>query len=70
MLLEDCHIRWEHFIEAYQWDVSHHGLLIHRKLTETHLFPTNKERMRNKLAEDCLDWEMLHLMKVNLCINP
>ena len=64
LLLGSHHIRWDHWVEAYNWDASHHGYLIHRKLTETHVFPTNKDKMRNQLAEDCLDWETLNLMKV------
>ena len=63
------HIRWEHWVEAYQWDVNHHGHAIHRHLAESHLFPTTKERMRNQLAEQCLDWEMLNLMKVQLSLT-
>jgi hypothetical protein len=57
-------IRWQHWVDAHEWDTTHHGFSIHRRLTESHIFPSSKEKMRNQLAEDVLNWEMLHLMKV------
>jgi hypothetical protein len=69
LILNGLNIRWEHWIDAYHWDVQNHGISIHRKLTETHLFPSSKERMRNHLAEDCLDEEMLNLLKVIAAVS-
>ena len=66
-------ITWDHWVSAFRWDLKQHSLPVHRKLTEKHLFPTNQEKMRNALAEDCLDKEMLHLMQVkdiNMFKNP
>ena len=37
---------------------------IHHKLSQDHIFLTNESKMRNHLAEDVLDKEMLHLMQV------
>lgn len=51
---------------AYKWDCDYHSFRLHKALTESHIYPSTKERMRNKLAEDCLDREMLGLMKVHI----
>jgi hypothetical protein len=37
---------------------------IHHKLSQEHIFLTNESKMRNHLAEDDMDKEMLHLMQV------
>lgn len=57
-------IYWDHWVRAYRWDILEHSLPVHHKLTEEHMFPSNQQKMRNALAEDCLDKEMLHLMTV------
>lgn len=36
---------------------------IHYRVTDNHIFPNNSEKMRNHLAEDMLNGDMLHLMK-------
>ena len=69
-------IQWQMWIDAYQWD-KQNPIQIHRALTNEHLFPSNSSKMRNKLAEDVLNTEMLNLMisyKENLgekgeCLN-
>jgi len=61
--LNDKHIIWEHFKRAYLWDMSN-PFPIHHKLSQDHIFLTNESKMRNHLAEDVLDKEMLHLMQV------
>ena len=53
---------WDHWVQAFQWDVSENPYPIHRKLTHEHYFPTSESKMRNHLAEDVLDKNMLHLM--------
>ena len=58
-------VKWSYWVDAYQWDIVTHSFPVHRKLSEQHLFPTIKERMRNHLAEEVLDEEMLHLMMVS-----
>ena len=55
-------IQWQMFIDSYRWD-QQNSLQIPRKLTNEHLFPDSQLKMRNYLAEDMLDKEMLNLMK-------
>ena len=59
-------IQWQQWIDAYTWDITNHSLPIHRKLTNQHIYPTTKEKMRNHLAEQVLDSDMLHLMEASL----
>lgn len=54
-------VMWNMWIDAYRWDCKN-PVQIHKSLTNEHLFPTNVSKMRNKLAEDVLDNEMLNLM--------
>ncbi|KAJ8309883.1 hypothetical protein KUTeg_011748 [Tegillarca granosa] len=54
---------WDHFKQAYLWDISINPFPIHYKLTQEQIFLTSEVKMRNKLAEDVLDDEMLHLME-------
>ena len=63
LLYKGHYIYWEHFISAYMWDISTNPFPIHRKLSHEHFHLTNESKMRNKLAEDVLDKEMLYLMK-------
>lgn len=57
-------IVWQHWVEAYNWDRSHNPMRVHQRLTNEHLFLTKTSKMRNHLAENVLDKEMLHLMKL------
>ena len=69
-------VHWQMWIDAYQWD-KQNPIQTHRALTNEHLFPSNSSKMRNKLAEDVLNSEMLNLFvsyKENLgekgeCLN-
>ena len=54
-------IQWQMFVDCYKWDKTN-ALQIHRKLTNEHMYPSNQLKMRNHLAEDVLDSEMLNLM--------
>ena len=56
-------IRWEHWIHAWEWDWEHHSLPLYQQLTREHLFLDCKSKMRNHLAEDVLNSNMLRLMK-------
>lgn len=56
-------IQWQMFIDFFRWD-QQNGLQLHRKLTNEHLFPDKQLKMRNHLAEDILNKEMLHSMKI------
>lgn len=57
-------IRWEHWIHAFEWDWEHHSLPIYQRLSRDHLFLDCKSKMRNHLAEDVLNGDMLRLMQV------
>ncbi|VDI58847.1 Hypothetical predicted protein [Mytilus galloprovincialis] len=57
-------IEWTHFKQAYLWDISTNPFPVHHKLTQEHMFLTSENKMRNHLAEDVLNSEMLHLMKL------
>ena len=60
--LDDQPIVWEHFEEAYAFN-QQSGLRIHRHLTKEHIELTSASKMRNRLAEQVLDKDMLFLMK-------
>lgn len=55
-------IIWKMWIDAFNWDLTN-SFRVHHKLSDEHIFPTNSQKMRNKLAFDVLDSEMLNLMK-------
>lgn len=55
-------VQWQMFIDCYKWD-QQNSLQLHRKLTNDHIFPDSQMKMRNYLAEDVLNSEMLHLMR-------
>lgn len=57
-------IEWTHFKQAYLWDISTNPFPVHHKLTQEQMFLTSENKMRNHLAEDVLNSEMLHLMKL------
>ena len=62
LMFEGQEIKWKLWRACYEWDKGH-GLSIHRKLTNEHLHPNSADKMRNHLAEEVLDGDMLHLMK-------
>ncbi|KAK3107457.1 hypothetical protein FSP39_015012 [Pinctada imbricata] len=55
-------IQWQMFCDAYHWD-KQNALQIHRRLTNEHLYPSTQSKMRNHLAEQVMDTDMLHLLK-------
>ncbi|XP_078382573.1 uncharacterized protein LOC144665241 [Oculina patagonica] len=57
------HIEWQHFKSAYQWDQNNSTLKIHERLTEEHFSLGYANKMRNHLATDVLNENMLFLMK-------
>ncbi|XP_033763366.1 uncharacterized protein LOC117344648 [Pecten maximus] len=63
MKLNNEFIEWSHFRKAYFWDISTHPFPIHHKLTQEHIFLTSEGKMRNHLADDVLNSEMLYLME-------
>ena len=63
---KDCFIVWEHWEKAVMWDMTENPEMnrIHHKLTKEHLNLSCSTKMRNHLAEDCLNSSMLHLMEL------
>ena len=57
------HIYWENFVSAFQWDYNNHYCRIHRKLTSEHFELNSSLKMRNHLAEQVLNNDMLLLLK-------
>lgn len=62
LVLNGKPVVWDHFEEAYQFNLQS-GFRIHKKLTKEHLELTSASKMRNKLAEQVLDKDMLFLFK-------
>lgn len=58
----DKPVVWEHFEAAYAFNTQS-GFRIHRYLTKEHIDLTSTSKMRNRLAEQVLDKDMLFLMK-------
>jgi hypothetical protein len=56
-------IAWDQWFQAAKWDERTNSRLIHHKLTSSHLQPDSAEKMRNHLAEDVLDENMLNLLR-------
>ena len=63
MLTPKGPIYWDHFRDAYIWDKRTHFLRLHRKLTEDHFHLTTSLKMRNHLAEQVLNKDMLYLLQ-------
>jgi len=59
----DNFIEWNHFKQAYIWDISTNPFPVHHKLSQEHIYLTPDNKMRNHLAEQVLNEDMLHLMK-------
>ncbi|KAL3854195.1 hypothetical protein ACJMK2_013473 [Sinanodonta woodiana] len=54
-------IQWQMWVDAFNWDKTS-PLQIHRALTQVHVYPNAMEKMRNHLAEEVLNDDMLNLM--------
>ena len=57
------YIDWDMFVNAYMWNCNHHTLRIHRKLSNEHFVLNNSLKMRNHLADQVLNSDMLYLMQ-------
>lgn len=66
-LVKEKYILWEHFVNAFDYDQGEMSLSYHEKLTLNHFQLDPASKMRNKLAEDVLEKNMLNLMKVLNC---
>ena len=62
LMLRDKPILWEHFEEARDFNKTKLWK-IHQKLKDEHFELNGSNKMRNKLAEDVLDGEMLYLVE-------
>ena len=56
-------IVWNHWIQAFNWDRCHNCVRVHQKLTNEHIYLSKNAKMRNHLAEDVLNKDMLFLMQ-------
>jgi hypothetical protein len=54
-------IQWQMFCDCINWDKGN-SFQLHRKLSNEHINLTNHSKMRNHLAEEVLNSEMLNLM--------
>ena len=54
-------VQWQMWIDAFEWDQKN-ALQLHRKLKNDHLYPNQQTKMRNHLAEEVLNVDMLDLM--------
>lgn len=59
---KDSDIIWKQWIAAVNWDRDINSRLIHFRVTDAHIFPNQSEKMRNKLAEEMMNADMLNLM--------
>jgi len=57
-------IVWEQLVNAYKYDQGEFSMSYNEKLTAEHFELDPAAKMRNHLAEEVLDKEMLLLMKV------
>lgn len=62
LVLNGRAIIWEHFEDAFKFNIQN-GIRIHKKLTKEHIEITSASKMRNGLAEEVLDRNMLFLMQ-------
>ena len=56
-------IVWKMLYNAYIWDKQNNTVRIHRRLTDEHFHLDSALKMRNHLAENVLNVEMLNLMR-------
>lgn len=61
LMLEGKAIFWSMWEEAWQWD-RQNPIQIHRKLSRSHIQLDDSSKVRNHLAEEVLDCNMLQLM--------
>ena len=58
-------IIWDHWRCAFNWDITCNPEMtrLHHKLSKEHIYLTSVSKMRNHLAEECLNSAMWSLMK-------
>lgn len=62
-------ILWSHWRKCYEWDCSN-TIPLHQKLTESHMEPSATDKMRNHLAEEVLNAEMLYVFQMFVEAQP
>ena len=62
LTINDVPVLWDHWKECFDFNFQN-GFSIHRKLTEEHIQLTPASKIRNHLAIQVLDKDMLYLMK-------
>ena len=55
------HIVWDHWVKSLEWGIANNSLKV-QQLTQDHFFLGSQLQMRNKLAEEVLNENMMHLM--------
>jgi hypothetical protein len=45
--LDDKYIKWDHFKQAYMWDISTNPFPIHQTITRAYLFITRREHEKS-----------------------
>lgn len=65
IILHSGNILWKFWEDAYEFNINRPWRL-HPKLTKGHVDVSQLDKMRNHLAEEVLNRDMLHLMKVCL----
>ena len=61
-------ILWQHWVDAYEWDQANHCIKVVHNLRAEHFTLDGPSKMRNHLAFEVLNQDMLHLMKVSVLI--
>lgn len=62
LMIDSTPVLWDHWQDAFRFNIQD-GFPIHKNLTEEHINLTPAAKMRNSLASDVLNHEMLYLMK-------
>ena len=57
-------ILFSHWRSAYEWDKETNSMRVYHKLSHDHMYPDRALKMRNSLANEVLNKDMLHLMEV------
>ena len=57
------YVFWYQLVKAVQWDRGNNLRPLSYKITDNHLYPNQSEKMRNHLAEQMLDADMLHIVR-------
>ena len=60
-LPDQTEVIWPHWVDAYKHD-QRNLVKVHKKLTSDHIYLNSASKMRNNLAEEVLDSDMLRLM--------